>query len=109
MCAFDKNTDLLMITCRISRLGWGVQVVLAWRSMWHTSGTIVTAELSRRVQVDLPDGLAVLGDAACCFNPVYGQGMASNVFNPQCMRSPMHALPWSLLLPLPIGSWDPCH
>ena len=28
-----------------------------------------------RAQVDMPDGLAVAGDSACVFNPVFGQGV----------------------------------
>lgn len=29
--------------------------------------------------VDMPDGVAVLGDAACCFNPIYGQARPLSV------------------------------
>ena len=42
-------------------------------------------------QVDLPDGLAVLGDAACCFNPVYGQGMTVGVQGAVLMRDMLRA------------------
>jgi 2-polyprenyl-6-methoxyphenol hydroxylase-like FAD-dependent oxidoreductase len=34
---------------------------------------------------DLPDGIAVLGDAACSFNPVYAQGMATSALGVQAL------------------------
>ena len=39
----------------------------------------VASILRQRVQVELPQGLCVLGDAATCFNPIYGQGMTVGI------------------------------
>jgi len=34
---------------------------------------------------DLPDGLVVLGDSACAFNPVYGQGMTVGILQAKAL------------------------
>jgi 2-polyprenyl-6-methoxyphenol hydroxylase-like FAD-dependent oxidoreductase len=34
---------------------------------------------------DLPDGIAVVGDAACSFNPVYAQGMATSALGVEAL------------------------
>jgi 2-polyprenyl-6-methoxyphenol hydroxylase-like FAD-dependent oxidoreductase len=35
----------------------------------------------------LPDGLVVLGDSACAFNPVYGQGMTVGILQAKALGS----------------------
>jgi 2-polyprenyl-6-methoxyphenol hydroxylase-like FAD-dependent oxidoreductase len=56
----------------------------------------------------LPPGIIVIGDAACAFNPVYGQGMSTAAMSaatlredddPQCFharQAELHEAPWTL-------------
>ena len=40
---------------------------------------------------DLPDGLAVVGDAFCSFNPIYGQGMTTGALGARTLDSCLRA------------------
>ena len=37
-------------------------------------------------QVDLPGGLIILGDAACAFNPIHGQGMTVGMLSAAALK-----------------------
>lgn len=41
--------------------------------------------------MELPEGLVVLGDAACCFNPVFGQGMTVAVLGAELLAESLAA------------------
>ncbi|MFJ1703765.1 NAD(P)/FAD-dependent oxidoreductase [Kitasatospora sp. NPDC088346] len=45
----------------------------------------------RHYQRRSPDGLVVVGDAACTFNPVYGQGISTAVFGARALRDAVRA------------------
>ena len=45
---------------------------------WHFISRLFEKE-------DLPDGLVILGDSACAFNPVYGQGMTVGILQAKAL------------------------
>ncbi|MFC1414385.1 NAD(P)/FAD-dependent oxidoreductase [Streptacidiphilus sp. N1-12] len=49
------------------------------------------ASVRRHYQRGAPDGLVVLGDAACTFNPVYGQGISVAAFGALALRDGVRA------------------
>jgi 2-polyprenyl-6-methoxyphenol hydroxylase-like FAD-dependent oxidoreductase len=64
----------------------------------------------RYERAELPPGLVVIGDAACAFNPVYGQGMSTAAMSAELLldehdddargfhvrQAEVHEAPWSL-------------
>ncbi|GAA3454254.1 NAD(P)/FAD-dependent oxidoreductase [Dactylosporangium matsuzakiense] len=79
----------------------------------HPVGDAVTyhfpAYVRRRYErVELPPGLLVIGDAACAFNPVYGQGMSTAAMSAELLlddvdpqhfhaaQAQLHEAPWTL-------------
>jgi 2-polyprenyl-6-methoxyphenol hydroxylase-like FAD-dependent oxidoreductase len=43
---------------------------------------------------DLPDGMCVVGDAFCSFNPIYGQGMTTGALAARTLDRCLRAAPW---------------
>jgi len=52
---------------------------------------------------DFPDGLAVLGDSHCSFNPIYGQGMTAGALGAQLLGEHLKAAGASGPGQLPVG------
>ncbi len=57
-------------------------------STWTTQEIMSTCNILRTMpmQVDMPDGLCILGDACASFNPTYGQGMTVGIRGAVLMR-----------------------
>jgi len=86
----DQPTREWMLEVAEQRLpAWAMEVVRAAEPLGTVAGHRHPASVRRRYDLldRMPDGLVVVGDAVCAFNPIYGQGMSVAAEEALCLRA----------------------
>ena len=66
-------------------LGQALLLGCSHNSLVHLSLSYFSAISRLYEKEDLPDGLVILGDSACAFNPAYGQGMTVGILQAKAL------------------------